>query len=53
MHISIRWRDWWFLNGHLHKQGQAVATTGKAKWECWPCVFCGKEPHQIRQEKNS
>ncbi len=45
--ISVRWLGWWFFNGHLMRMRKFVSTTGKARWENWQCVFCGKCPHEF------
>lgn len=53
MTFSVTWPGWWFLNGHLFRDGEAVSRNGKVRWKCWTCIFCGKHPHTIGGQDGS
>jgi hypothetical protein len=41
--VSIRLGPWWFDNGHLQRLTSTISRDGKNRWQCWRCVFCGRQ----------
>jgi hypothetical protein len=45
LNVSISTARWWFLNGHLMRDCEAVSANGLVRWRQWRCIFCGRPSH--------